>query len=240
MSKLQNAVYEDKFVKDAKAKLKKGKDAISFFAKYGNTTPIKYIHCIKTRKERFSPYSLDIVHDEARLAKVKEYFTISFSGILHIFSNNKSRRKVSVMKEKPTEFISLSDWMKESTQFNIISNIDFFKHYLAVKVFRTWRKNVKFRLFKNMRLKLMKEVLYCKPLYAPGLLEAKEHVEKMHNHEMVSFQQWNNKQIDLEEFKTRQKEFRNKTMRDFESILERVVDSAKGTLANIQAKTVNT
>ena len=203
---------------EAKAKLKKGKDAISFFAKYGNTTPIKYIHCVKARTGEFSPYELDIVHDENRLTKVREYYTISFSGILHIFSSIKSRRKG---KDKPTEFISLSDWMKESTQFNIISNIDFFKNYLSVKIFRTWRKNVKFRLFKKTREKIMREVLYCKPLYAKSLIEVKELTEKMSSHDMVSFHQWQNKQVDLEEFKSRQKEFRNKTFRGMKCSLIR-------------------
>ena len=233
LSKLQNAVYEDQFVAEAKAKLRKGKDAISFFAKYGNTTPIKYIHCVKARARGFAPYELDIVHDETRLAKVREYYTISFSGILHIFSSQKGPRRA---REKPTEFISLSDWMKESTQFNIISNIDFFKNYLAVKILRTWRKNVKFRLFKKTRRKIMREVLYCKPLYAKSLLEVKELTERMGQSNMVSFQQWQNKQVDLEEFKSRQKEFRIKAFREYEALFDRVGDVAKATLKRILTK----
>ena len=226
-------MYEDKFVGEAKAKLKKGKDAISFFAKYGNTTPIKYIHCIKARTRTFSPYELNIVHDENRLTKVKEYYTISFSGILHIFSSIKNRRKG---KDKPTEFISLSDWMKESTQFNIISNIDFFKNYLAVKIYRTWRKSLKFRLFKKTREKIMREVLYCKPLYSKSLIEVKELTEKMSSHDMVSFQQWQNKQVDLEEFKSRQKEFRTKTFREYEGLFDKVGEIAKTILKKIMNK----
>ena len=227
---MQNATYEDKFVAEAKAKLKKGKDAISFFAKYGNTTPIKYIHCVKAQTGKFSPYELDIVHDENRLTKVKEYYTISFSGILQIFSSIKHQRR---KKDKPTEFISLSDWMKESTQFNIISNIDFFKNYLSVKIFRTWRKNVKFRLFKKTRQKIMREVLFCKPLYAKSLMEVKELTEKMSEHDMVSFHQWQNKQVDLEEFKSRQKEFRIKTFREYDTLFNKVGDVAKSILKKI-------
>lgn len=218
---------------EAKKNLKKGKDAISFFAKYGNTTPIKYIYCVKAQTGTFSPYELDIVHDENRLTKVREYYTISFSGILHIFSSIKNRRKG---RDKPTEFISLSDWMKESTQFNIISNIDFFKNYLSVKILRTWRKNVKFRMFKKTREKIMREVLYCKPLYAKSLLEVKELTEKMSNHDMVSFQQWQNKQVDLEEFKSRQKEFRIKTFREYENLFDKVGEVTKSILRKIVNK----
>jgi len=46
-SKIQNAKYEDKTVKDHMKSLQKGEDAIAFFAKYGNTTPIKFIHCVR-------------------------------------------------------------------------------------------------------------------------------------------------------------------------------------------------
>ena len=195
LSKLQNAVYEDKTVKQAKAKLKKGKDAISFFAKYGNTTPIKYIHCVPSQTKYFSPYELDIVHNESDLTKVSQYYTISFSGILHIFSSMQTRPRLK--NERPTEFISLSDWMKESTQFNIISNIDFFRHYLIVKIFRSWSKNVKFRCFRRTREKLRREVLYCKPLFAGALLEVKDQVQKMSTLNLVNFNQWQHNKVDL-------------------------------------------
>ena len=59
-----------------------GEDAIAFFAKYGNTTPIKFIHCIKDQEFPRNPYKLRIVHDRNELTKVKEYYTVSPSGIV--------------------------------------------------------------------------------------------------------------------------------------------------------------
>lgn len=82
----------------------------------------------------------------------------------------------------------------------------------------------------------MREVLYCKPLYAKSLLEVKELTEKMGKNDMVSFQQWQNKQVDLEEFKSRQKEFRIKTFREYEGLFDRVGDVAKSILKKILAK----
>ena len=50
----------DEHVKKQLKQIKTGEDAISFFAKYGNTTPIKFIQCIRTptAKEDFKPYYL--------------------------------------------------------------------------------------------------------------------------------------------------------------------------------------
>jgi dynein heavy chain len=45
--------------------IKTGEDAISFFAKYGNTTPIKFINCIRNDtnpEELFKPYELKVIH----------------------------------------------------------------------------------------------------------------------------------------------------------------------------------
>ena len=150
-SKIQNAKYEDKTVKDHMKSLQKGEDAIAFFAKYGNTTPIKFIHCVRDSAFPSNPYKLRIVHDSNELSKVEEYYTVSPSGIVHIHGGNKIEKKADFLSRKPTEFISLSDWMRESTQFNILSNIHFFKNFQTTKVFRTWKKNHKKRYFEKVR-----------------------------------------------------------------------------------------
>ncbi len=59
-----------------------GEEAIAFFAKYGNTTPIKFIHCVKDERFPLNPYKMRIVHNLIELTKVNEYFTISSSGII--------------------------------------------------------------------------------------------------------------------------------------------------------------
>lgn len=45
--------------------IKTGEDAISFFAKYGNTTPIKFINCVRDDShpiEVFRPYDLKTIN----------------------------------------------------------------------------------------------------------------------------------------------------------------------------------
>jgi len=51
----------------------------------------------------------------------------------------------------PTEFLSLPDWMQQSTMFNVLTSMKFFKHYLIGKVFRLWKGNVRYRMFNRTR-----------------------------------------------------------------------------------------
>ena len=61
-NKIQNALFVDKSVNNILKTIKTGDVAISFFAKYGNTTPIRFINCIqKTNSEVFRPYDLEVI-----------------------------------------------------------------------------------------------------------------------------------------------------------------------------------
>ena len=39
-----------------------------------------------------------------------------------------------------SEFMSLSEWVREKTLFDLISRIDFFKNYITGRCFRRWHK----------------------------------------------------------------------------------------------------
>ena len=127
-----------------------GEEAIAFFAKYGNTTPIKNIHCVKDDKYPLNPYKMRIVHDQIELTKTNEYFKISSSGIVQIFSSSNLSHNQD-QTEKPSEFISLSDWMRENTEFNILSNFHFFRKFLFIRVLRKWRMNQRQSYFEKTR-----------------------------------------------------------------------------------------
>jgi len=133
MNKIQNAIFEDDSVREHILTLKTGEDAISFFAKYGGTTPIKFLNCVRAQNtSQFRPYDLIIIHDYEEILKLNEYFTVSSSGIVHVYTKGPKRfvkalnkdmgatdANSGVPQEESAEFNSLSDWMKESTQFNI-------------------------------------------------------------------------------------------------------------------------
>ena len=118
---IQNAVFEDKEVKEHILKLEDGKQAISFFAKYGNTTPIKFICCKRKEEDQssgeFRPYDLDIIHDYEEVLKSDEYFTVSPSGIVHVFvqtNKNKSLKYQNVKDLTAEQLKRLEDEKKKS------------------------------------------------------------------------------------------------------------------------------
>jgi len=53
-----------------------------------------------------------------------DYYTISVHGIVHVYTD-KGRKKKEI--DGSTEVVTLSEWMHESTMFNIITNIHFYK-----------------------------------------------------------------------------------------------------------------
>lgn len=63
-------------------------------------------------------------------------------------------KKASKFDNVPTEFFSLSDWMQQSTMFNVLTSMKYFKHYLVGKVFGTWKGNVRFKMFNRTRQNL--------------------------------------------------------------------------------------
>ena len=91
------------------------------------------------------------------------------------------------MSSRPTEFISLSDWMRESNQFNILVNIPLFKNYTASKMFKNWYENMKKRQFDTTRKMILSEVFYCKPAYVNSIFEIKLELSNLYDYKIVDF-----------------------------------------------------
>lgn len=102
--------------------------------------------------DQFRPYDLikiDPDDEQAKKALESEYFTISAQGVVHV-CQEKGRRgqKLDVV---PTEFLSLSEWMQQSTMFNVLTSMKFFKYYIVGKVFALWKGNVRFNMYNRTR-----------------------------------------------------------------------------------------
>lgn len=69
------------------------------------------------------------------------------------------QRKGSGLEQVPTEFMTLSQWMHQSTLFNVLTSMNFFKHYLIGKVFALWKGNVRFKMFNRTRQQLAKSLI---------------------------------------------------------------------------------
>jgi hypothetical protein len=146
--------------------IRTGDQAISFFAKHGTNMPIKFLNCNRkpVPPAHYRPYDLIVIEDEKALDR--EYFTISAQGVVQV-QNDKKRRKggKSGNAPTPTEFLSLSDWMQQQTMFNVLTSMNFFKHYLISKVFGLWKGNVRYRTYTKTRQLLAKQLIQARPDY---------------------------------------------------------------------------
>jgi dynein heavy chain len=142
-----------------------GEDAITFFARHGNNTPVKFVYCNRMETgDEFRPYDM-VIADRKKLNP--EFFTISSSGVVHVSPN------------QPSEFVSLADWMHQSTLFNVLRSIRFFKHYLIAKMFRLWRSNVRYRLYCKQRKQLTRSLFLARPSFCAPLLEVNKLMVEM-------------------------------------------------------------
>jgi dynein heavy chain, axonemal len=160
-----------------RAEIKTGEQAISFFAKHGNNTPIKIFNCNRSKVPPgvFRPYDLEVVLDEKYLNE--EYFTISNRGVVHVFKKNTTQMNDETMV--PTEFLFASDWMHEATLFNVLSSMKFFKNYLNGKIFNSWKANVRHKRFIRTRQKISQKLKFMRPAFQNCFLEVNSTLYEM-------------------------------------------------------------
>ena len=157
--------------------LRTGEDAIAFFARVGTDSSVKFLHLKRPSKRPtagigYRPYDLEVVLT-GLVAGIEfpplshqimqgEYFTMSVAGVVHIRPHT------------PSEFIPLSEWMRQSTIFNVLSNIRFFKYYLVFKLFHRWRQCVRYNLYCAQRRRLQARLFLSKPTFAPAVMDVNE------------------------------------------------------------------
>ena len=158
-----NFIRKGTYIHQLLTQIKTGEQAISFFAKHGNNTPIKFLNCNRkpVSPDQYRPFDLVTVRDEKALNP--EYFTISAQGVVHVCPEK--GKKYSKHDAVPTEFFSLSDWMQQSTMFNVLSSMKFFKHYLNGKVFNLWKGNVRYKMYQRTRQNLARNLIYSRPAF---------------------------------------------------------------------------
>jgi dynein heavy chain len=90
--------------------------------------------------------------------------------VVQVFQQRDGERN-DLSKRTPTEFLSLSEWMSQSTMFNVLTSMKFFKHYLIGKVFRLWKGNCRFRTYNRTRANLSKQLIQLRPDFCPKFME---------------------------------------------------------------------
>jgi dynein heavy chain len=187
-----------------------GEHAITFFARNGSQAPVKFFYCNAAVKEsdsyrpNFRPYDLIIV---SRKEVDSEYFTISASGVVHVKPN------------RPSEFVSLAEWMHHSNAFNAIRSIRFFKNYLICKAFQLWQRNVRYRKYCKQRDKLFHKLYLARTSFCGPLIEINKLFHEMHEVDVCVLKLDDKK---AEDFDAIQREKRTEAAKKFESVIDKL------------------
>ena len=157
-----------------------GEKVVQFFEIYGNTTPTKFIFCEKvdhTAEHIFNPYDLKVVPRD----KIgKDHFIVTPTGISHTYPTDEaSKKNNSKIPDSVAEFYTLSDWMYQSTLFNILRRINYFKQYLPFKLFSMWRNFNRFKKFQCVRKTLSEKLFLTKPAFVDKIKDANEKINQI-------------------------------------------------------------
>jgi hypothetical protein len=200
-------------------------EAITFFARNGANTPIKFIYCCRRDalhadspflhrhvsvgggsgvNGEFRPYDLVLI---PRKHVPKVYFTISSSGVVQITPN------------QPSEFASLAEWMRASTLFNVITSIRTFKHYLAAKIFRLWRAHVRHHLYVQQRQRLSRSLFLAKDSFCLPMLEVNRHINEMQLIRLTNIRQ---QTVPVPDFVKDQNDRRTEASNKFQEVVDKL------------------
>ena len=214
--------------------IKTGEQAISFFAKYGSNMPIKFLNC--NRKEvgpaEFRPYDLVTTQTQDRKELNQEYFTISAQGVVQVFQDKNEKIKGAKKNHVPTEFLSLPEWMQQSTMFNVLTSMKFFKHYLIGKVFRLWMSNVRYRRYNRTRQQLAKDLIFSRPDFLPEFMSINKVLYEMQS-KLTFHVEKKQASYELEVFMQAQRQHHDEAKNHYRS---KVDEEIKNSLVNLTKK----
>lgn len=193
-------------------------DAISFFAKHGQQTSIKFVHLVREPEsdlKPFNPYDLVVVGRGELHAHHPEYWTMSMSGLVH------------VCPPRPSDFIPLAEWIRKSTLFSVLRTIQFFRRYIDVKLFRIWFKNVKYRTFLKQRSRLIKKFYLARPSFCQTLVDLNSKCFEMKKAQLVI----KTKIYDLVDFVKRSDDQRANAFTEFEAHVAGPTGTTEGSIS---------
>ena len=215
-------VDRESFIFKELKKIKTGEDAISFFAKNGNSTPVKFLYCNKASQnsKEFRPYDLIVVPEKEIQS---EYYTVSAQGIVHVMPKTS--------EGSVTTFYSLADWMHQSKLFNLLTSMKFFKHYLNGKVFQLWRGNVRYNHYCATRNRLKRWLFHAKPVFIESIPKVNELLYTMTTPQFLDI---NDKINELSSYVESQKQQRTEAKKNFEITIEKLIGECEGVCQTVR------
>ena len=217
-----NYISKGTYIWQLLAQIETGEQAISFFAKHGHNTPIKFVNCKRkpVPGDQFRPYDLVKVDDEKALEN--EYFTISAQGVVHVSQEKGKKYKKS--DAVPTEFLSLSEWMQQSTMFNVLTSMKFFKHYIIGKVFALWKGNVRFKMYNSTRQNLARNLIQTRPAFLTSFMDINKTLYEMQTLKTFCVPK-SGKTVDLTDFVNDQKTAREGVKAHYNDKVDEIIST---------------
>jgi hypothetical protein len=69
--------------------------------------------------------------------------------------------------------------MQQSTMFNVLTSMKFFKHYIIGKVFALWKGNVRFKMYNRTRTALARNLIQTRPAFLQGFMDINKTLYEM-------------------------------------------------------------
>ncbi|CAJ1027078.1 Dynein heavy chain, N-terminal region 2/Hydrolytic ATP binding site of dynein motor region/AAA domain (dynein-related subfamily)/Dynein heavy chain AAA lid domain/P-loop containing dynein motor region/AAA+ lid domain/P-loop containing dynein motor region D4/Microtubule-binding stalk of dynein motor/ATP-binding dynein motor region/Dynein heavy chain region D6 P-loop domain/Dynein heavy chain C-terminal domain containing protein, putative [Leishmania lindenbergi] len=148
-------------------------EAVAFFTANGNSTSLKYVflNCAPKGLD-FRPY--DLVATK-KGSEEPEHYILSTTGIVH------------VQPGRFSEVMTLSEWMKESSLFNILRKIPFFKNFVLYKAFLRLQMKVAQRKYATTRRSLQKDLLVAKTTFACPMLDLVKYSHTISDTKLIEY-----------------------------------------------------
>ncbi|GIL57271.1 hypothetical protein Vafri_12526 [Volvox africanus] len=162
---------------DYRHRIFKGTDVIEYYARYGHDAKVKMFHCIKAHPHGTgSPYDLTVIAKEALPAPKpgNSYYTMSASGIVQIFADG-----------SPAEYTPIGEWVRETSVYNMMKQLSFFRNYMSQRYLRIWRSSARSSHFERLRAKMEGRMLLAKPDFCFTIMDVGAKVFQMQQVDLV-------------------------------------------------------
>ncbi|KAF8278750.1 Inner arm dynein 5-1 [Trypanosoma cruzi] len=180
--------------------LKTDEDCIAFFAAYGSGSQVKYVYLERAPQVlEFRPYDLSVCSAK-RGVEEREHYIMSATGVVH------------VRPGQPSEVVSLAEWMRESSLFDVLRRIHFFKTYLVYKALLRWHKNYRAKQFLRTRKSLSREFLLSKATFSNPIVDILKSSYELTMHSPILYEAQGKHDYAIEEFRVQQSKQRQKTI----------------------------
>ncbi|KAA0178391.1 hypothetical protein FNF27_00240 [Cafeteria roenbergensis] len=163
----------------ALAGLSTGSDVVAFFARFGSSSPVKFVHCNRVHHPRdFRPYALVAVPEE--MVDPAEHFVVSSKGVVHTAVG------------QPSEVLSLSEWTRHASVFNVVRRLPFFKSFVPRKMFGAWRGFTDTEKFQKHRRRVERRLFLANPAFAGRFVEIVAAVQRLRDTHLLELEDGKN------------------------------------------------